>query len=186
MPRERKPTDRFTFKEKGGTNPTPPPVDPTTKKKPKYDWEPINDDGSSASFLTGGFLPVLAPTSPVAAGGTAVAAPTTTASPVIITDDDWEPTSPTGTSPVASGSGWGGLAPPPPMGGVGGSGTGAVRARVAVLNAATGAVASRTFPLRVRTEVVDAETQTDNGTGEVATQTDDMVLWSCHSCSQKK
>jgi len=63
--RERKPTDRFTFKEKGGSNPTPPLVDSTTKKKPKYDWEPINDDGSSASFLTGGFLPVLAPTSAV-------------------------------------------------------------------------------------------------------------------------
>ena len=81
-------------------------------------------------------------------------------SPVVIADDDWEPTSPTGTSPVASGSGWGGLAPPPPMGGVGGSGTGAVRARVAELNDATGAVVNRTFPLRVRTEVVDAETQT--------------------------
>jgi hypothetical protein len=66
MPRERKATDRFTFGTLGGTNPTPPPVDTTTKKKPKYDWEPINDDGSSASFLTGGFLPVLAPTSPVA------------------------------------------------------------------------------------------------------------------------
>ena len=64
---------------------------------------------------------------------------------------------PTGTSPVAAGGGWGGLAP---MGGVGGAATGAVRARAAVLNAATGAVASRTFPLRVRTEVVDAETQT--------------------------
>jgi len=65
-----------------------------------------------------------------------------------------------GTSPVAAGGGWGGLGPPPPMGGVGGSGTGAVRARVAELNAATGAVVNRTFPLRVRTEVVDAETQT--------------------------
>ena len=161
MPRERKPTDRLTYKEKGGTNPTPPPVDPTTKKKPKYEWEEVDPiTGGSASFLTSGYLPVLAPTSPVAAGGAAVAAPTTTASPVIITDDDWEPTSSTGTSPVAAGGGWGGLAPPPPMGGVGGSGTGAIRARVAVLNAATGAVASRTFPLRVRTEVVDAETQT--------------------------
>jgi hypothetical protein len=81
------PTNRFTFGTLGGTNPTPPPVDTTTKKKPKYDWEPINDDGSSASFLTGGFLPVLAPTSPVAAGGSAVAdAPDV----VVITDDEDE------------------------------------------------------------------------------------------------
>ena len=89
-PRERKATDRFTFKEKGGTNPTPPPVDPTTKKKPKWHKEEIYDDGASASFLTGGFLPVLAPTSPVAAGGAAVAdAPDV----VVITDDedeDWD------------------------------------------------------------------------------------------------
>jgi hypothetical protein len=72
------------------------------------------------------------------------------------------------------------VAPPPPgMGAVGGSGT--VRARVAALNAATGAVggaatgavASRTFPLLARTTTV-----------ETATQTDDMVLCSCHSCSQ--
>jgi len=82
---------------------------------------------------------------------------------VISSDEETGGTSPVaaptgGTSPVAAGGGWGGLAPPPPMGGVGGSG--AVRARVAALNAATGAVASRTFPLRVRTEVVDAETQT--------------------------
>jgi hypothetical protein len=53
------------------------------------------------------------------------------------------------------------------MGGVGGSGV--VRARVAALEAATGAVggaatgpvASRTFPLLAPTSVVDAETQTD-------------------------
>ena len=51
-----------------------------------------------------------------------------------------------------------------------------VRARVAALNAATGAVASRTFPLRVRTEVVNAETQTDPGTTAVAIQTDHMVF----------
>ena len=106
---------------------------------------------------------------------------TTTGEAVVISSDEEDNTTspvaaPTGgTSPVAAGGGWGGLAPPPPMGGVGGSGTGAVRARVAELNAATGAVASRTFPLRVRTEVVNVETQTD-----------DMVLWSCHSCSQKK
>ena len=163
MPRERKPTDRLTYKEKGGTNPTPPPVDPTTKKKPKYEWEEVDPiTGGSASFLTGGYLPVLAPTSPVAAGGAAVATPTTTASPVIITDDDWEPTSPTGTSPVGTAGGWGGLAPPPPMGGVGGAATGVVATRVAVLNAANGEVVNRTFPLRVRTEVVDAETQTDH------------------------
>ena len=53
----------------------------------------------------------------------------------------------------------GGLAPPPPMGAVGGSGM--VRARVAVLEDATGAVASRTFPLYAPTKAVDAETQTD-------------------------
>ena len=55
-----------------------------------------------------------------------------------MTDDDWEPTSPTGTSQVASGGFWGGLAPPPPMGAVGGSGM--VAAHVAALEAATGAV----------------------------------------------
>jgi len=81
---------------------------------------------------------------------------TTTGETLVISSD--EETG--GTSPVAAGGGWGGLAPPPPMGGVGGSGTGAVRARVAELNATTGAVVNRTFPLRVRTEVVDAETQT--------------------------
>jgi len=80
MPRDRKATDRFTFGTLGGTNPTPPPVETTTKKKPRYDWEPINDDGSSASFLTGGFLPVLAPTSPV------VDAPDV----VVISDDEDE------------------------------------------------------------------------------------------------
>jgi hypothetical protein len=67
MPRERKATDRFTFKEKGGTNPTPPPVDPTTKKKPKWHKEEINDDGSSASYVTCGYLPIKRPTSLVAA-----------------------------------------------------------------------------------------------------------------------
>ncbi len=58
-------------------------------------------------------------------------------------------------------------------------GPGMVAARVAALNAATGAVggaatgaiASRTFPLLAPTTTV-----------EVGTQTDDMVLWSCHSC----
>jgi hypothetical protein len=55
-------------------------MDTTTKKKPKYDWEPINDDGSSASFLTGGFLPVLAPTSAVADAPDVV----------VITDDEDE------------------------------------------------------------------------------------------------
>ncbi len=45
------------------------------------------------------------------------------------------------------------------MGGVGGSGM--VCARVAVLEDATGAVASRTYPLFTPTTVVDAETQTD-------------------------
>jgi hypothetical protein len=78
------------------------------------------------------------------------------------------PTSPTGTSPVASGGGLGGQPPPPPMGGVGGSGM--VRARIAALEAATGAVggaatgavASRTFPVYVRTTTVDVGTQTDH------------------------
>ena len=64
MPRERKPTDRFTLKELGGTNPTP-PAEPT-KKKPKYYYEEIKDDGSSDSFLTGGYMPILAPTTAVA------------------------------------------------------------------------------------------------------------------------
>ena len=91
-------------------------------------------------------------------GGTRLSMPrtTTTGETLVISSD--EETG--GTSPVAAGGGWGGLAPPPPMGGVGGSGTGVVAARVAAWNADTGAVASRTFPLRVRTEVVDAETQT--------------------------
>jgi hypothetical protein len=68
--------------------------------------------------------------------------------------------------------GWGGFAPPPPMAAVGGS-SGVVRARVAALEAGTGEVVNRTFPPRVRTEVA---TQTDNGTAEVATQTDHMVF----------
>jgi hypothetical protein len=148
----------------------------TTTKKPKWHKEEIYDDGSSFSFLTGGFLPVLRPTSPVAAGGSAVAPPTGGTSPVVITDDDWEPTSPTGTSPVAAGGSAvasasmaavvAGLQPPPP------GMVRAVRARVAAFEAATGVVVSRTFPVVSRTT-------------EVATQTDDMVLWSCHSCSKK-
>jgi hypothetical protein len=72
------------------------------------------------------------------------------------------------TSPVASGSGWGSQPPPPPMGGVGGSGM--VRARIAALEAATGAVggaatgavASRTYPLFAPTTTVDVGTQTDH------------------------
>ena len=109
-------------------------------------------------------------------GGTRLSMPrtTTTGEAVVISSDEEEDNT---TSPVAAptGGGWGGGAypPSPPMAAVGGSGV--VAARVAALNAATGAVVSRTFPLRVRTEVVNAETQTD-----------DMVLWSCHSCSQKK
>ena len=116
-------------------------------------------------------------------GGTRLSMPrtsTTTGEAVVISSDEEDNTPSVvaagGTSAVASGGGWGGwggLAPSPPMGGVGGSGM--VRARVAALEAGTGAVVNRTFPLRVRTEVVNAETQTD-----------DMVLWSCHSCSQKK
>ncbi len=62
---------------------------------------------------------------------------------------------------------------------VGGAATGVVAARVAAFNAAaTGVVVNRTFPPRVTTEVVEAI--------DAETQTDDMVLWSCHSCSQKK
>ena len=127
--RVRKPTSRFTFHEKGGTKPTPPPAEP--KKKPKWHKEEIKDDCSGDSYITGGFLPILRPT---------VAHPP----------------------------------PPPPMGAVGGAATGVVRARVAALNAATGAVVTRTFPLLVRTRVVDAETQTDNGTGEVANGTGEL------------
>jgi outer membrane lipoprotein SlyB len=110
----------------------------------------------------------------------------TTDDAVVISSDEEDDT----TSVVApTGSGWGGFAPappPPPMAAVGGAATGVVAARVAALEASTGVVVSRTFPLLVRTRAVDAETQTDNGTTEVATQTDDMVLWSCHSCSPKK
>ena len=75
MPRERKPTNRFTFGTLGGTNPTPPPVDTTTKKKPKYHYEEIKDDGSSESYATGGFLPILRPTAVVAAPTSPVAPP---------------------------------------------------------------------------------------------------------------
>ncbi len=138
--RVRKPTSRFTFHEKGGTNPTPPPVDTTTKKKPRWHKEEIKDDGSSDSYITGGFLPIHRPTAVVA---------------------------PPPPPPMAV------VAPPPSgMGVVGGSGV--VRARVAALNAATGAVASRTFPHLARTTTVEKETQTH-----------DMVLRSCHSCSQE-
>ena len=117
-------------------------------------------------------------------GGTRLSMPrtTTTGEAVVISSDSEDDTTsavtdPTGGSwPVAPGGGWGGGSFPssPPMSAVGGS-SGAVRARVAELNADTGAVATRTLPLLVRTRVVDAQTQTD-----------DMVLWSCHLCSQKK
>ena len=68
-----------------------PILDNRTKKKPKYEWEEVDPiTGGSASFLTSGYLPVLAPTSPVAAGGAAVAdAPDV----VVISDDedeDWD------------------------------------------------------------------------------------------------
>ena len=62
MPRERKSVEKFNFEEMGGRNPTPPPP---KKSKPSYQYEPINPDGSSASFKTGGFMPVLAPPSPI-------------------------------------------------------------------------------------------------------------------------
>ena len=107
-------------------------------------------------------------------GGTRLSMPrtSTTGEAVVISSDEEENTTSVvaaGGSAVASASMAAvvaGLQPPPP---------GMVRARVAALEGSTGVVANRTFPLRVRTEVVNAETQTD-----------DMVLWSCHSCSQKK
>jgi hypothetical protein len=61
MPRERKSVEKFNFEEMGGRNPTPPPP---KKSKPSYQYEPINPDGSSASFKTGGFMPVLASPEP--------------------------------------------------------------------------------------------------------------------------
>ena len=109
-------------------------------------------------------------------GGTRLSMPrtTTTDEAVVISSDEEENTTSVVAAPTVGG--WGGLAPPPPMGGVGGSGTGVVRARVAALEAGTGAVVNRIFPLRVRTEVVNAETQTDPGTTSVAIQTDHMVF----------
>ena len=62
MPRDRKPVQKFTFKEMGGRNPMPPPAGP--KKKPKFHLELKNPDGTSASFLTTGFMPILAPPQP--------------------------------------------------------------------------------------------------------------------------
>ena len=63
--RVRKTTNRFTFHEKCGTNPpTPPPPEP--KKKLKWHKEEIKDDGSSDSYITCGFLPILRPTAVVA------------------------------------------------------------------------------------------------------------------------
>ncbi len=120
-------------------------------------------------------------------GGTRLSMPrtsTTTGEAVVISSDEEDNTTslvaaPTGgTSPVAAGGGWGGWGSfaPPPMAAVGGAATGVVAARVAALEAGAGAVASRTFPLLVRTRVVDAETQTDNGTTEVEVQTDHMVF----------
>jgi hypothetical protein len=75
MPRERKPTNCFTFHEKGGTNPTPPPVDTTTKKKSRYHYEEIKDDCSSDLYATCGFLPILSPTTVVAAPTMTVVVP---------------------------------------------------------------------------------------------------------------
>ena len=42
----------------------PLPAEP--KKKPKWHKEEIKDDGSSDSYITGGFLPILRPTAVVA------------------------------------------------------------------------------------------------------------------------
>ena len=116
-------------------------------------------------------------------GGTRLSMPrtTTTGEAVVISSDEEDDTTSVVATPtlvVAAGGsagGWGGFAPPPPMAAVGGS-SGVVRARVAALEAGTGEVVNRTFPLLVRTRVVDAETQTDNGTAEVAIQTDHMVF----------
>ena len=57
--RKRKPVQKFNFKTMGGRNPTSPPAEP--KKKPKWHLELKNPDGTSASFLTTGFMPLLAP-----------------------------------------------------------------------------------------------------------------------------
>jgi hypothetical protein len=119
-------------------------------------------------------------TKPGTNGGTRLSMPrtTTTGEAVVISSDEEDDTTlvvATPTLVVAAGGsagGWGGFAPPPPMAAVGGS-SGVVRARVAALEAGTGEVVNRTFPPRVRTEVA---TQTDNGTAEVATQTDHMVF----------
>ena len=65
---------RLTYDEPVGTNPTPPPqYEP--KKKPTWEYEKLNDDGTSKSFLTTGFMPVLAPTSAVAPPPPPVAPP---------------------------------------------------------------------------------------------------------------
>ena len=101
---------------------------------------------------------------------------------VIISDDDWEPISPVasstgGSSQVASDSMVAvaaGLQPPPPMGGVGG--TGMVRARVAEWEPGMGAVVSRTFPPIARTTAVDAETQTGTVAVDVGIQTEHTVF----------
>ena len=61
-PRERKPVEKFNFKELGGRNPMPPPAGPP--KKPKFHLELKNPDGTSVSFLTTGFMPVLAQPQP--------------------------------------------------------------------------------------------------------------------------
>ena len=77
-PRERKPVEKFNFKELGGRNPTPPPAGPP--KKPKFHLELKNPDGTSVSFLTTGFMPILAPPQPNSPD-LAVAAPTTVVAP---------------------------------------------------------------------------------------------------------
>ena len=91
MPRDRKPVDKFNFKEMGGRNPTPPPP---KKSKPSYQYEPINPDGSSASFKTGGFMPVLASPEPNSPG---LAVPPSPADP---NGGDMEPVTSPSASPV--------------------------------------------------------------------------------------
>ena len=60
--RDRKQTKHFTFHEKGGTNPTPPPVGP--KKKPSYHYEEVIPTNVSAHISTAYLL-----NTPIASSG---------------------------------------------------------------------------------------------------------------------
>jgi hypothetical protein len=92
MPRERKPVQKFNFKEMGGRDPTPPPP---KKSKPSYYTEPVNPDGSSDTYETGSFMPRLRqpqPNSPDLVVQPAPADPN---------GDDMEPVTSPSASPVA-------------------------------------------------------------------------------------